>query len=152
MDALENEMDAEQTAGKGFLFLTDFRRFTQNKSGTVMRLNLDGGIEMETKILKQKEGNEINKRKVQIWKVGGLVLFIAGLCLGGLGMLGRLPWQKSGDLYEDPQGRFTNVIQGVLLLAFPSWRFRSTWMGIIVHSVENVFIAFLILGVILGLA
>jgi hypothetical protein len=69
---------------------------------------------MEAKIMKQKEGNEMNKRKVQIWKVGGLVLIIAGLVVGGLGLFGRLPWQKSGDLYEDPQGRFTMEVG-------PSW-------------------------------
>ena len=41
------------------------------------------------------------------------VLLIAGLFVGGLGILGRLPWQ-SGDLYEDPQGRFTMEVD-------PSW-------------------------------
>jgi CubicO group peptidase (beta-lactamase class C family) len=63
-------------------------------------LNLDGGIEM-------------NKRKRWLWIVGGFVLLIAGLFVGGLGMLGLLPWQ-GGDLYEDPQGRFTMEID-------PSW-------------------------------
>ncbi len=44
------------------------------------------------------------------------------------------------------------VVQGVFFLAFLSWRFHSTWVGVILHSVENVFIAFLIPGIILGLA
>lgn len=39
-----------------------------------------------------------------------------------------------------------------LAYAFPSWRFRSTWMGIVVHSVQNVYFSFLILGIVLGLA
>jgi len=55
----------------------------------------------------------MNKRKVWIWIAGGVVLLIAGLFVGGLGIVGRLPWQ-SGDLYEDPQGRFTMQVD-------PSW-------------------------------
>jgi hypothetical protein len=45
-----------------------------------------------------------------------------------------------------------SVISGVFLYAFPSWRFRSTWMGIIVHSAQSVYFAFLIFGIVLGLA
>jgi CubicO group peptidase (beta-lactamase class C family) len=48
----------------------------------------------------------MNKRKLGFWIVAGSVLLIGGLFVGGLGMLGRLPWQ-SGDLYEDPQRRFS---------------------------------------------
>jgi CubicO group peptidase (beta-lactamase class C family) len=63
-------------------------------------LNLDGGIEM-------------NKRKAWVWIAGGFILLIAIVVVGGLGLLGRLPWQ-GGDLYEDPQGRFTMQVD-------PSW-------------------------------
>jgi hypothetical protein len=45
-----------------------------------------------------------------------------------------------------------NVISCVFLYAFPSWRFRSTWLGAIVHSAQSVYFAFLILGIVLGLA
>ena len=38
------------------------------------------------------------------------------------------------------------------LLAYPSWRLRSTWMGVIVHSAQSVFFTFLVLGVVFGLA
>jgi CubicO group peptidase (beta-lactamase class C family) len=55
----------------------------------------------------------MNKRKVLYWIVGVVVLLIAGAFVGGLGMLGMLPWQR-GDVYEDPQGRFTIEID-------PSW-------------------------------
>jgi CubicO group peptidase (beta-lactamase class C family) len=55
----------------------------------------------------------MNKRKVWLRIVGGVVIVIAVLFVAGLGMLGRLPWQ-SGDLYEDPQGRFTMQVD-------PSW-------------------------------
>jgi hypothetical protein len=65
-----------------------------------INLNLAGDVEM-------------NKRKVWLWIVGGLVLIITVLIVGGLGLLGRLPWQ-GGDRYEDPQGRFTMEVD-------PSW-------------------------------
>jgi hypothetical protein len=44
------------------------------------------------------------------------------------------------------------VISAAFLYTFPSWRFRSTWMAVIVHSIQNVFFLFLILGIVLGLA
>lgn len=47
----------------------------------------------------------MNKRTKLFLIIGGVIL-LAGLVVGGLGMLGRLPWQQ-GDLYADPQGRFT---------------------------------------------
>jgi membrane protease YdiL (CAAX protease family) len=73
------------------------------------------------------------------------------------GVFGRWNWVANGGLsafyhVHQPWTIAADVIQGVLLLAFPRWRFRSTWMGVIVHSVENVFGVLLILGVILGLA
>lgn len=47
----------------------------------------------------------MNKQKLLLWSIG-VILLIAGLFVGALSILGRLPWQK-GDLYTDPQGRFT---------------------------------------------
>ena len=41
-------------------------------------------------------------------------------------------------------GGMASIISGVFLYAFPSWRFRSTWMGIIVHSAQSVYFSFLI--------
>jgi uncharacterized protein len=37
--------------------------------------------------------------------------------------------------------------EGIFLEAYPSRRFQSAWMGIIVHSVQSVFV----LGVVLAL-
>lgn len=73
------------------------------------------------------------------------------------GVFGRWSWVANGVLFafyhvHQPWGIAANVISGAFFLAYPSWRFRSTWMGVIVHSVQNVFFAFLILGVVLGLA
>jgi hypothetical protein len=36
----------------------------------------------------------MNKRKVWLWIVGGLVLITTVIVVGGLGLLGRLPWQR----------------------------------------------------------
>lgn len=55
----------------------------------------------------------MSKRKVWLWIIGGGILLVAGLFVTGLGLLGFLPWQ-SGDLYQDPQGRFTMQVD-------PSW-------------------------------
>ena len=73
------------------------------------------------------------------------------------GAFGRYSWVANGVLHavwhvHQPWVILETVISAAFLYTFPSWYFRSTWMGVIVHSVQNVFFAFLILGVILGLA
>lgn len=73
------------------------------------------------------------------------------------GVFGRWSWLANGVLHgfyhiHQPWGIAASVVSGVFLYAFPSWRFRSTWMGIIVHSAQSVYFAFLMLGVVLGLA
>jgi CubicO group peptidase (beta-lactamase class C family) len=73
--------------------------------------------EMKAQMIKQNVSFDMKAkrtpRKRWFWITGMFVLLIAGVTVGGLGMLGRLPWQ-GGDLYEDPQGRFTVEID-------PSW-------------------------------
>jgi uncharacterized protein len=73
------------------------------------------------------------------------------------GVFGRWSWVANGVLFgfyhvHQPWGIAGSVISGIFLYALPSWRFRSTWMGVIVHTVQNVYFAFLVLGVVLGLA
>jgi membrane protease YdiL (CAAX protease family) len=73
------------------------------------------------------------------------------------GVFGRWSWLANGVLHgfyhvHQPWGIAASVISCAILYAFPSWRFRSTWMGIIVHSAQSVYFSFLILGVVLGLA
>jgi uncharacterized protein len=73
------------------------------------------------------------------------------------GVFGRWSWVANGLLFglyhiSQPWTIAGNVLSGIFLLAFPSWRYRSTWMGIILHSAQNVFFGFLILGIVLGLA
>jgi hypothetical protein len=71
------------------------------------------------------------------------------------GVFGRWSWVANGVLFglyhvHQPWGILQNVISGPFVLAFPSWRFRSTWMAVIVHSAQSVFFGFLILALILG--
>ena len=116
------------------------------------------------------ESQEILDRLVGAWWFFGLFVVFAvfnsilgeeflfrGVLLPKMeGVFGRWSWVASGVLHgfwhvHQPWGILETVISSVFLYAFPSWRFRSTWMGVIVHSVQNVFFAFLILGVVLGL-
>jgi membrane protease YdiL (CAAX protease family) len=73
------------------------------------------------------------------------------------GVFGRWSWLANGVLHgfyhvHQPWGIPGSVISCAFLYAFPSWRFRTTWMGIIVHSAQSAYFSFLILGVVLGLA
>ena len=73
------------------------------------------------------------------------------------GVFGRWSWVANGVLFgffhlHQPWGILTAIVGGILFFALPAWRFRSTWMSIIVYSAQIVFFAFLILGVVLGLA
>jgi CAAX protease family protein len=72
------------------------------------------------------------------------------------GVFGRWSWVANGVLFglyhvHKPWGIPNSVLTG-LLYAFPAYRYRSTWMSIIIHSAQSVFFAFLVLGVVLGLA
>jgi membrane protease YdiL (CAAX protease family) len=72
------------------------------------------------------------------------------------GVFGRWSWVANGVLFglyhvHQPWGMAANIISGAIL-AYPSQRFRSTWMAVIIHTVQNVFFLFLILGLVLGLA
>jgi membrane protease YdiL (CAAX protease family) len=73
------------------------------------------------------------------------------------GVFGRWNWVANGLLhgfwhFHQPWGMAASAVAGVFLYAFPAWRFRSTWMGVAVHSAQSVYFAFLILGVVSGLA
>jgi CAAX protease family protein len=72
------------------------------------------------------------------------------------GVFGRGSWVANGVLFgfyhvHQPWGIPNSVLTG-LLYTFPAYRYRSTWMSIIVHSAQSVFFAILVLGVVLGLA
>ena len=43
----------------------------------------------------------------------------------------------------------TTLIEGIFLEAYPSRRFQSAWMGIIVHSLQSVFVIGVVLALVL---
>jgi membrane protease YdiL (CAAX protease family) len=73
------------------------------------------------------------------------------------GVFGRWSWLANGVLFglyhvHIPWVILQNVISGPLVLAFPSWRYRSTWMAISIHAAQSVYALVLFLGLVLGLA
>jgi uncharacterized protein len=90
--------------------------------------------------------------------VVGEELLFRGLLLPRMnGAFGKWDWVANGLLFgfyhwHQPWGMLTSAIDGALLYAFPTKRFRSAWFGIIAHSGQSVFFAFLLLGLVLGLA
>jgi uncharacterized protein len=83
--------------------------------------------------------------------------FFRGVLLPKMeGAFGRWSWVANGVLFgfyhvHQPWGIPGSVLTG-LLYAFPAYRFRSSWMSIILHSAQSVFTGFLVLGVVLGRA
>jgi membrane protease YdiL (CAAX protease family) len=72
------------------------------------------------------------------------------------GAFGRWSWAANGVLFglyhvHQPWGIPNAVLTG-LLYTFPAYRYRSTWMAVVLHSAQSVFFAFLVFGVVLGLA
>ena len=117
------------------------------------------------------ESREILDRLVGAWGFFGLiVVFLAfnsilgeeflfrGVLLPKMeGVFGKWSWVANGVLFgfyhvHQPWSIVESVVGGAFFLAYPSRRLRSTWMGIIVHSAQSVFFAFLVLGVVLGRA
>jgi hypothetical protein len=43
-----------------------------------------------------------------------------------------------------------SFVDGIFLLAYPSRRFQSAWMGIIVHSVQSPFFIIVVVTKVLG--
>ena len=72
------------------------------------------------------------------------------------GVFGRGSWVANSVLFAlyhvHKPWVIPNAILTGLLYTFPAYRYRSTWMSIIVHSAQSVYFAFLVLGVVLGLA
>jgi uncharacterized protein len=72
------------------------------------------------------------------------------------GVFGRFSWVANGVLFglyhvHQPWGIPNSVLTG-LLYTYPAYRYKSTWMSVIIHSAQSVYIGFLVLGVVLGLA
>ena len=61
------------------------------------------------------------------------------------GVVGRRDRVANGVLFtlyhvHRPWSKPTTLVEGVFLEAYPSRRFQTAWMGIIVHSVQSVFV------------
>src|SRR5215217_960670 len=72
------------------------------------------------------------------------------------GVFGHGSWVANSILFALYHVHLPWVIPNAVLTGFlytyPAYRYRSTWMSIILHSAQSVFFAFLVLGVVLGLA
>jgi uncharacterized protein len=84
----------------------------------------------------------------------GEELLFRGLLLPRMqGVFGRGDWVANGALFavyhlHQPWVIPASLVEGIFLEAYPSRRFQSAWMGIIVHSVQSVFV----IGFVLSLA
>jgi membrane protease YdiL (CAAX protease family) len=74
----------------------------------------------------------------------GEELLFRGLLLPRMrGVFGRADWIVNGVLFglyhlSQPWSIPISVVAGVFLFAYPTRRFRSAWMGILVHSAQSV--------------
>ena len=88
----------------------------------------------------------------------GEELLFRGLLLPRMSRaFGKWDWVANGILFgfyhlHQPWDVIGAAIEGMFLFAFPTKRFRSAWFGIIAHSAQSAFFAFLLLGLVLGLA
>lgn len=88
----------------------------------------------------------------------GEELLFRGILLPKMnGVFGRRDWVANGLLFglyhlHQPWSILSSMVRGVFLYALPSKRFRSAWMGIVVHSMQTVFFIFVALGLVLGWA
>ena len=70
-------------------------------------------------------------------------------------VFGKWDWVANGvlfGLYHIHQPWSMVTVTGIFFFAYPTKRFRCAWFGIIAHSGQSIFISFLILGLVLGLA
>src|ERR671917_734830 len=72
------------------------------------------------------------------------------------GVFGRGSWVANNILFGlyhvHVPWVIPNAVLTGLLYTYPAYRYRSTWMAIILHSAQSVYFAFIVLGVVLGLA
>jgi membrane protease YdiL (CAAX protease family) len=67
---------------------------------------------------------------------------------------GKADWVANGLLFtvyhlHQPWSMPGTLVEGIFLEAYPSRRFQSAWIGIIVHSLQSVFITLVVLGLVL---
>jgi membrane protease YdiL (CAAX protease family) len=86
----------------------------------------------------------------------GEELLFRGLLLPRMrAVFGRRDWVANGALFtlyhlHTPWVIPTEWVVDIFLFAYPSRRFQSAWMGIIVHSAQSVVVIIVVLTVVLG--
>lgn len=86
----------------------------------------------------------------------GEELLFRGLLLPRMqGVFGRRDWVANGALFalyhlHQPWSIPSTLVDGIFLIAYPSRRFESAWMGIIVHSSQQVFGIIFVLTLVLA--
>jgi uncharacterized protein len=86
----------------------------------------------------------------------GEELLFRGLLLPRMqGVFGKGDWVANGALFtlyhlHVPWVMPATLVEGIFLEAYPSRRFQSAWMGIIVHSVQSVVVTIIVLTLVLG--
>jgi membrane protease YdiL (CAAX protease family) len=86
----------------------------------------------------------------------GEELLFRGLLLPRMrAVFGRGDWVANGALFalyhlHLPWVIPRTLVDGIFLIAYPSRRFQSAWMGIIVHSTASVFATIFVLTLVLG--
>jgi uncharacterized protein len=86
----------------------------------------------------------------------GEELLFRGLLLPRMrGVFGKRDWVANGALFavyhlHIPWAIPSSLVDGIFLAAFPSRRFQSAWMGIIVHSGQSVFFVIFVLTLVLA--
>jgi hypothetical protein len=72
------------------------------------------------------------------------------------GVFGRWDWLANAVLFATYHWHKPSVLLSAILtgslFAYTTKRWRTAWFGLIPHAVEGVFVLFLILGIVLGLA
>jgi hypothetical protein len=69
-------------------------------------------------------------------------------------VLGRRDWVANRVLFtlyhpHEPWVMPAPLVEGVFLEPYPARRFQSAWMGIIVHSVQSIFMIAVVLALVL---
>ncbi|MFN8559751.1 MAG: CPBP family intramembrane glutamic endopeptidase [Dehalococcoidia bacterium] len=86
----------------------------------------------------------------------GEELLFRGLLLPRMrGAFGRWDWVANGVLFgvyhlHQPWGIPRSLVNGIFLLAYPARRWRSAWLGIIVHSTQTLFVVAVVLARVLA--
>jgi membrane protease YdiL (CAAX protease family) len=88
--------------------------------------------------------------------LGEELLFRGVLLPRMAGVFRKWDWVANGLLFglyhlHQPWGILSSALDGLLLYALPSRRFRSAWFGVIAHSGQSVLFTVLILLLVLGL-